>query len=75
LGAFALGILTKKLERIDAVIGFFAGLIALLFMVKGPIQNLLPGQGLTIAWPLYIVVGAAIVVLVGHLVYFIRRAL
>jgi len=69
----ALGILFKRLKRIDAVIGFFAGLAALLFLVKGPVQILLPGQGLTIAWPLYIVVGGLIVVLVGNLSYLIRR--
>jgi SSS family transporter len=66
LGAFLLGIFSKKLRRKDAVIGFFAGLIALLFLVKGPIQNLIPGGGLTIAWPLYTLVGSAIVIFVAH---------
>lgn len=65
LGAFALGILSKRVERTDALIGFFTGLTAMLFLVKGPIQNLLPGQGLAIAWPLYTVVGSLIVVIVG----------
>jgi SSS family solute:Na+ symporter len=73
LGVFALGIFSKKLERTDAIIGFFSGLIALLFMVKGPIQNLLPGQGLTIAWSLYTVIGSTIVLLVGHISYLVRR--
>jgi Na+/proline symporter len=73
LGAFALGILFKKLRQNDAVIGFFAGLVALLFLVKGPIQDLLLGQGLTIAWPLYTVVGSLIVIVVGNLSYLIRR--
>jgi SSS family solute:Na+ symporter len=73
LGVFALGILAKKTERIDAIIGFFTGLISLLFLVKGPVQNLLPGQGLTIAWPLYTGIGSAIVLLVGHMSYFLRR--
>jgi Na+/proline symporter len=73
LGVFALGIFSKKLERTDAIIGFFSGLIALLFMVKGPIQNLLPGQGLTIAWPLYTVIGSTIVLLVAHISYLVRR--
>jgi SSS family solute:Na+ symporter len=75
LGVFMLGVLSKKLQRSDAVIGFFAGLIALLFLVKGPIQVLLPGEGLTIAWPLYTVVGGLIVIAVGHLAYLIRRYL
>ena len=73
LGAFALGILFKKPRRNDAVIGFFAGLAALLFLVKGPIQDLLPGQGLTIAWPLYTVVGSLIVIGIGNLSYLVRR--
>jgi Na+/proline symporter len=73
LGAFMLGILSKKLERIDAVVGFFSGLTALLFLVKGPVQNLLPGEGLTIAWPLYIVAGGLIVIITGYLSYFIRK--
>jgi Na+/proline symporter len=73
LGAFLLGILTKKPQRKDALIGFFAGLIALVFLVKGPIQKLLPGEGLTIAWPLYTLVGSAIVIFIGHVSYFIRR--
>jgi SSS family solute:Na+ symporter len=72
LGAFMLGILSKKIQRIDAIIGFFSGLIALLFLVKGPVQDLLPGQGLTIAWPLYTLVGGFIVIAVGHLTYLIR---
>ncbi len=73
LGAFMLGVLSKKLDRTDAVTGFFAGLIALLFLVKGPIQNLLPGEGLTIAWPLYTLAGGLIVISVGHLTYLIRK--
>jgi SSS family transporter len=63
LGAFLLGILSKKLRRCDAVIGFFAGLITLIFLVKG----------LTIAWPLYTLVGAVIVIIVGHISYLIHR--
>jgi SSS family transporter len=73
LGVFALGMLTKKIERTDAIVGFFTGLISLLFLVKGPIQDLLPGQGLTIAWPLYTVIGSTIVFIVGHISYFLRR--
>lgn len=73
LGAFVLGILSRKIERTDAIIGFFTGLIALLFLVKGPIQNLLPGHGLNIAWPLYTLVGSLIVIAVGHLSHWVRR--
>ncbi len=73
LGVFLLGILSKKIRQSDALIGFFSGLTALLFLVKGPIQNLLPGQGLNLAWPLYTVVGASIVVFVGHISFIVRR--
>lgn len=48
LGAFLLGMFFSKPDKTDALIGFFCGLIALLFMVQGPIQNLLPEM----AWPL-----------------------
>jgi len=68
-----LGRLTTKTNRTDAVIGFFAGLIALLFMVKGPIQELLPGQGIAIAWPWYTVAGSLIVVVVGTVSSRLRR--
>lgn len=73
LGAFLLGRLFTKPDKTDAMIGFFVGLISLLFMVEGPIHNLLPGEPLAIAWPLYTVVGSAIVVLVGKLSQWIRR--
>lgn len=72
LGAFLLGRLFTKPDKKDALIGFFAGLISLLFMVQGPIQNILPGDGLAIAWPLYTVVGSAVVVVVGVLSQKIR---
>jgi len=72
LGAFVLGRWFGKPDKKDAMIAFFAGLISLLFMVKGPVQNLLPGEGLAIAWPLYTVVGSLIVVLAGNISYKIR---
>ncbi len=73
LGVFLLGVLSRKIRQTDALFGFFSGLTALLFLVKGPIQNLLPGQGLNLAWPLYTVVGAAIVILVGNLSSWFRN--
>jgi len=75
LGSFLLGLLSRKPARIDAIIGFFAGLVALLFLVKGPVQDLLPGEGVAIAWPLYTLVGSLIVVGVGNVSYLIRRKL
>lgn len=73
LGAFVLGRLFSQPDKTDAVIGFFTGLIALLFMVEGPIQEILPGSGLPIAWPLYTLVGAVIVVATGLLSHKIRN--
>lgn len=67
LGAFMLGRISTQPDKTDAIIGFFAGLIALLFMVKGPVQQILPGDGLAIAWPLYTLVGSVIVVVTGFL--------
>lgn len=75
LGAFVLGRWFPKPDKKDAMLAFFAGLISLLFMVKGPIQDLLPGEGLAIAWPLYTVVGSLVVVIVGNISYKIRTFL
>lgn len=72
LGAFTLGILFKKPTTKDALIGFYTGLVVLLFMVKGPVQNILPGDGLAIAWPLYTLVGSVVVVGVGLLSNWVR---
>ncbi|MDZ7681286.1 MAG: hypothetical protein U5J63_06100 [Fodinibius sp.] len=72
LGAFLLGRLFDKPDKNDAMIGFFVGLVSLLFMVEGPLQSLLPGEPLAIAWPLYTVVGSAIVIAVGNLSRMIR---
>ena len=74
LGAFLLGRWSSRPDAKDALIGFFVGLISLLFMVEGPVQNLLPGEPLAIAWPLYTVVGSAIVLLVGWASNRIRSA-
>ena len=73
LGAFLLGRLFNNPDKTDAMIGFFVGLLSLLFMVEGPIQNILPGDPLSIAWPLYTVVGSAIVLAVGNISYLIRN--
>ncbi|HET6527946.1 MAG TPA: sodium:solute symporter [Balneolaceae bacterium] len=72
LGAFLLGRLFSKPDSTDALIGFFIGLMSLLFMVQGPIQDFLPGDGLAIAWPLYTAVGSFIVIMVGNISYWIR---
>lgn len=73
LGIFLLGRLFPKPGKTDAMIGFYAGLISLLFMVEGALQQFLPGEGLTIAWPLYTLVGAVIVIAVANGAYWIRK--
>lgn len=73
LGAFLLGMFFVTPDKKDGIIGFFSGLIALLFMVEGPIQNLLPGEGLAIAWPLYTLVGSLVVIGVGLISNRVRK--
>lgn len=75
LGAFGLGILFEKPDKKDALIGFFTGLLSLLFLVNGPVQNILPGEGLVIAWPLYTLIGSLIVIVSALISGFIRRVL
>ena len=65
LGVFLLGLLFKKVDEKAAALGFGAGLTALLFVVRGPVQAVLPGEGLGLAWTLYILVGSLVVVGVG----------
>ncbi len=73
LGIFLLGRLFSKPDKTDAMIGFFSGLIALLFMVEGPLQEFFPGEPLTIAWPLYTFAGGLIVIIVANISYYIRK--
>lgn len=72
LGAFAFGIFFKKPDSKDALIGFFTALTVLLFLVDGPVQNLLPFDIPAIAWPLYTLVGGLLVVVAGWGSYRIR---
>lgn len=72
LGAFVLGRLFPKVGNKDAMVGFFTGLVMLLFLVEGPVQNILPGEGLAIAWPLYTVVGGIVVVVTGNISRWVR---
>lgn len=65
LGIFLLGLLSKKVSQRAAMIGFGAGLVTLLFLVKGPFQRILPGEGWSVAWTLYIPIGSLVVIMVG----------
>lgn len=72
LGAFLFGLFTKKTNLTDAVIGFFTGLLAMLYLVEGVIQDFLPGSGLPVAWPLYTLIGSVVVIAVGYASYLVR---
>ncbi|MFQ6039057.1 MAG: sodium:solute symporter, partial [Candidatus Aminicenantales bacterium] len=69
---FVLGVLSRKIRTGEATAGFFAGLTALLFLVEGPVQRVLPGEGLTLAWPLYTLIGALVVIGVSFLAHAVR---
>ena len=73
LGIFMLGRLFPFPDKTDAMIGFFTGLISLLFMVEGALQQFLPGEPLTIAWPLYTLVGGVIVIAVANASFYLRK--
>ncbi len=73
LGVFLLGLLFSQPDKTDAMTGFFIGLLSLLFMVEGPVQNVLPGEGLAVAWPLYTLVGAVIVIASANIMQWVRR--
>ncbi len=73
LGVFLLGLFFLRPDKTDAMWGFFIALISLLFMVEGALLELLPGEGVAIAWPLYTLVGAVIVIIVGNVSCRVRR--
>ena len=74
LGVFLLGLLFKKVGQREAAIGFGAGLVVLLFLVKGPVQDILPGEGWSLAWTLYILIGSLVVIGVGLGLTGLRKA-
>lgn len=75
LGAFLFGLFTTKPNLTDAAIGFFTGLIVMLYLVEGVIQDFLPGSGIPVAWPLYTLIGSIVVIATGLLSYYIRTKL
>jgi Na+/proline symporter len=60
LGVFLLGVATRKVGQGAALAGAASGLAVLLV-----IQFMLPGHGLTVAWPWYALIGAATTAIVG----------
>ena len=62
-GVFVLGVVTRRVGQSAALVGAAAGLAALLV-----VQFVLPGQGVTIAWPWYALVGSSVTVVVALLV-------
>ena len=55
LGVFLIGMIDKRTKQIDAIIGFVTALIVMTVVIAT----------LKIAWPLYTMVGATTVILVG----------
>ena len=60
LGVFVLGVATRRVGQGAALVGAAAGLVALLV-----VQFVLPGYGITIAWPWYALIGSAVTFAVG----------
>ncbi len=75
LGVFLFGLFTTKPNITDASIGFFTGLLVMLYLVEGVIQEFLPGSGLPVAWTLYTLIGSVVVISVGYLSYLIRTGI
>jgi len=82
LGAFLLGLLVKRVRESDAMVGFAAGLVAMIAIIFGvwstsdgnwififqPTDAIRADLGLTaLAWPWYTAVGACITVVIGSL--------
>ena len=57
LGVFLIGLIDKKIKQNDAIIGFVVALITMTIVIAT----------LKIAWPLYTVVGATTVIVVGFI--------
>jgi len=60
LGVFLLGVATRRVGQAAALVGAAAGLAALLV-----VQFVLPGRGITIAWPWYALIGSTVTFAVG----------
>jgi SSS family solute:Na+ symporter len=63
LGMFLLGIAVKRADETDAIIGFIAGILAMVYVV----------QSKTVAWTWFTLIGSATTVLVGTLVSYRKR--
>ncbi len=82
LGAFLLGLLLRRVREADAIVGFLAGIVAMVAIIFGlwttadgawvflfnPSDSVKLSEGLTaLAWPWYTAVGASITMAVGSL--------
>ncbi|MFM7205742.1 MAG: sodium:solute symporter family transporter [Planctomycetaceae bacterium] len=65
LGVFLLGILTRRAGQGAALLGAACGLAALLV-----VQFVLPGRGMTIAWPWYALIGSVTTFAAGLVISF-----
>ncbi len=62
LGSFLLGILFKKVDEIDAIIGFIFGIVIMIYVILNT----------KIAWTWHTLIGAGTAIIVGNVVWFIR---
>lgn len=62
LGSFLLGVLFKKVEETDAMIGFIFGVIVMIYVVLNT----------KIAWTWHALIGTGATIIVGNLIWFIR---
>jgi SSS family solute:Na+ symporter len=62
LGMFLLGVLTKKTEELDSIIGFIAGIVVMIFVVSSG----------WFGWTWYILIGSGVTIGVGSVVSFLK---
>jgi SSS family transporter len=62
LGTFLLGIIFKKIEQMDALIGFISGIAVMTYVILGT----------DIAWTWHTLIGSTVTISVGNIVYRIR---
>lgn len=64
LGMFLLGALTKKIQQLDAIVGFVAGIATMILVVNSG----------WFGWTWYILIGSGMTILVGSGISFLRQS-
>lgn len=74
LGWFSLGVLTRRVDQVAALLGGFLGLLVLLsaqFLLPALVAGNEPGAGFRVAWPWYALIGSTTTFVFGFLLSFI----